>query len=79
MSQVLNVYDGGLQKINGGHTVGVVIFGIVTGEGTPEKLIGYCRPNHQDAVIKSLKRLVWNSPNYNPVKPKPQSVSKDNS
>jgi len=58
MPQVLKIYDGGVQN-QGGHTVGVIIFDIVTGEGKPEKLIGYCRPNYRDAVIKNLKRLVW--------------------
>lgn len=58
MPQVLNIYDGGIQKI-GAHIVGVVIFDIVMGEGKPEKLIGYCRPYHRDSVIKNLKRLVW--------------------
>jgi len=61
MSEVINIYDGGLQKI-GGHKVGVIIFNVTTGEGTPETLIGYCRPNYRDAIIKSLKRLFWNLP-----------------
>lgn len=59
MPQVLKISDGGIQKIQGGHTVGVVIFDIITGEGKPEKLTGFCRPNYRDAIIKNLKRLVW--------------------
>jgi len=66
MSQVLNIYDGGLCKIKGGHTVGVVIFDVTTGEGKPEKLIGYCRPNYRESVIKSLKRLAWSVPVIDP-------------
>lgn len=62
MSEVLKIYDGGIQKIKGGHVVGLVIFDVVTGEGKPETLVGYCRPNHRDAVIKSLKRMIWKLP-----------------
>ena len=62
MPEVINVYDGGIAKIKGGHTVGVVHLDIVTNEGTPERLTGYCRSNYRDAVIKNLRRLNWKLP-----------------
>ncbi|MEI7636370.1 MAG: hypothetical protein WCJ37_03640 [Syntrophus sp. (in: bacteria)] len=62
MSEVINVYDGRIAKTKGGHTVGVVHLDIVTNEGAPERLTGYCRSNYRDAVIKSLKRLSWKVP-----------------
>ncbi len=73
MPQVLNIYDGGLQAIQG-HTVGVIIFKLVTGEGKPELMIGYCQPNYRDAIIKSLKRIHWNQN----ADIHPESLEKDN-
>jgi len=57
MPEVLNIHDGGLQKI-GGRTLGVVIVELVNGEGEPYQLVGYCMPVHKEQMIWRLKRII---------------------
>jgi hypothetical protein len=58
MTEVLDVYDGGNEIVDG-HLVGRIVFKIVTNEGKPEEIIGFCIPGIQTFIIRDLqKRLM---------------------
>jgi len=62
MAEIIGIHDGGIAKDRYGHTVGIIVFMITTNESKPEILIGHCRPNYRDSIIKNLKRLTWQKP-----------------
>lgn len=60
MPQLIKIIDGGFGIINHNNrsiNVGKIIFRVSDNESTPMDHIGYCRPNHKESIIKSLKRL----------------------
>jgi len=59
MSQIIGIYDDGFTKDARGRNVAAIRFKIVTREGTPDDLVGHCLPAYKDAVVKSLRRLVF--------------------
>lgn len=61
MAELLNIFDGGIKKVNG-KSLGVVVFELSIREGAPEIMVGYCQPNFRESIIKNLKRLFWNKP-----------------
>lgn len=73
MSQVLGVYDGGSTQIKDKSgqmmNVGVIVFRTSENESAPVDHVGYCRLNHKDSIIKSLKRIKWHRPKPDPKEP----------